>query len=328
MHNDLIQAGWTEEHWNRIVTTVTEEAQKVRVAAQFLPVVGPEDRSATGFADYTLDVRKNGGLGHLPKQRLVTNTLPDHPFTTIAAQVQLTTSEMADPELGGALVKFRRAAAIVSRIEDAVIFNDRTKAGAPKTGIDGIPKVYQVTGGPTQAGGRELGLLPFFQGVDLVTTIDPRHNVEVTGPFPREPPDALGKAVARAIIRSMDELERAGQSRPFACALSPYLYEAVYLLNDSFIAAKDRILPILNGPIVRSSAITDKDVLGRATPFGVVIALGGGPVAIRVASELGVRFLQTTDEPRFLFRVSERLGLRVSDPKAIAILSPAPEVKK
>jgi hypothetical protein len=117
----------------------------------------------------------------------------------------------------------------------------------------------------------------------------------------------------------MNDLESRGQSRPFACALSPYLYEAVYTPNANFVAAKDRILPILNGPLVRSSAITD-----FPRPYGVVIALGGSPVSIRIASDIGVRFLQITDEPRFLFRISERIGLRVTDPAALVVLTPDP----
>jgi hypothetical protein len=53
-----------------------------------------------------------------------------------------------------------------------------------------------------------------------------------------------------------------------------------------------------------------------------VIALGGSPVSIRVASDIGVRFLQITDEPRFLFRISERIGLRVTDPEALVAITP------
>jgi predicted GIY-YIG superfamily endonuclease len=31
MHSDLVELGWTEEHFNRIDAVVTEEAQKARV---------------------------------------------------------------------------------------------------------------------------------------------------------------------------------------------------------------------------------------------------------------------------------------------------------
>jgi hypothetical protein len=322
MNSDLVEAGWTEDQWNRIAGVVTEEAQKARVAAQILPVIGPEDRSAVAFPDFTLTAGDNP-LGAIPEFRLNTNNVSSHPFTTIAAQVQLTTSEMADADLEAALVKFRRAANIVARIEDAVVFNDRTIAGPPVVGLVGVPGVFQVTGGgPPPGTAVELGLLPLDNGIARLTAVAPRlEGPLVAGPFPPGPPgSAQGVAVTQAIIQAMNLLERSGQSRPFACALSPYFYEAVYVPNASFIAAKDRVLPILNGPLVRSSAITELDMFGAHNPYGVVIALGGSPVALRVASDISVRFLQVTDEPRYLFRVSERIGLRVTDPTALAVL--------
>src|SRR5687768_11118669 len=117
MHNDLVELGWTEEQWNRIVGVVSEEAQKARVAAQILPLVGPEDSGAPSFADYRLTAPANPGV--TPTNRLATNSVPTRTFTTIATQVQLTSTEVADRELEAALVKFRRAANIVARLEDA-----------------------------------------------------------------------------------------------------------------------------------------------------------------------------------------------------------------
>jgi hypothetical protein len=64
--------------------------------------------------------------------------------------------------------------------------------------------------------------------------------------------------------------------------------------------------------LLRSSAI--------GANLGAVMALGGAPIEIVVASDLDVRFLQTTLEPRYVFRVSERVALRLSDPNAIAVL--------
>jgi len=44
-----------------------------------------------------------------------------------------------------------------------------------------------------------------------------------------------------------------------------------------------------------------------------------------VSSELSVKFLQTTTEPRNVFRVSERIALRVSDWGSIVVLHPRTE---
>jgi uncharacterized linocin/CFP29 family protein len=317
----LANLGWTEDQWNQICSVVTEEAQKARVAAQILPTVGPEDRSAVSFADYRLGTIANP-IAPPPARRLTTNNFPDHPLTTIAAQVALSSAEIADPGLEAAFVKFRRAANVIARLEDAVVFNDRITRGVPLAGIRGVPQIFQVTGGgPAPGTAVELGLLPLDLGVGPRTPIASRGRVVVAPPFARPVTPAMGQRIADGIVAAMSQLEASGQSSAFACALSPLFYEAVYSPSPNFVAARDRILPILNGPLVRSSAITDVNAVGAPNPYGVVIALGGTPVSLRVTVDISVRFLQLTSEPRALFRVSERIGLRVTDPSAIVVLT-------
>ena len=43
---------------------------------------------------------------------------------------------------------------------------------------------------------------------------------------------------------------------------------------------------------------------------------------IVVGSDISVRFIQLTPEPRYLFRVSERVALRVKEWSAVAVLDP------
>jgi uncharacterized linocin/CFP29 family protein len=59
-----------------------------------------------------------------------------------------------------------------------------------------------------------------------------------------------------------------------------------------------------------------------ANGFGVVVAQSANPVELVVASDIGVRFLQTTQDPRYVFRVSERVALRIKEHRAIGILFP------
>jgi hypothetical protein len=80
------------------------------------------------------------------------------------------------------------------------------------------------------------------------------------------------------------------------------------------VLALDRVLPFLQGPLLRSSVI--------APGYGVVTALAGNPIEIVVASDMAVSYLQTTAEPRYVFRVSERVALRVKDSSAVAVLLP------
>src|SRR6187551_3703937 len=111
MHNDLIELGWTESHWNRICGAVTEEAQKARIAAQMLPMVGPEDGSTVAVPEYRLDTQANPdgyprGANAVPVERLSVNSAPDLFLTTIAVNVPLRSHEVADPNLNAALGMF------------------------------------------------------------------------------------------------------------------------------------------------------------------------------------------------------------------------------
>jgi hypothetical protein len=72
------------------------------------------------------------------------------------------------------------------------------------------------------------------------------------------------------------------------------------------------VLPFLDGPLLRSSALN--------TGYGFVTALGGNPIEIVTASDIHVSYLSRNDEPRFVFRVSERVVVRVKDESAVSVL--------
>jgi uncharacterized linocin/CFP29 family protein len=50
---------------------------------------------------------------------------------------------------------------------------------------------------------------------------------------------------------------------------------------------------------------------------GVVVALGGSPVELVVATDVCLQFLQVTIDPAFFFRVFEKMTLRIKEPRAI-----------
>ncbi len=291
--------GWTEEHWNRICNVVTEEAQKARTAAQLLPSVGPEDASTVAVPNFTL------GTGNAPQplqarfpsMRLTVDSDPNLPLTTIAVNVPLRSHEVADSNLTAALGMFRRAANYIARVEDALVFSGRPGHDLPPlTGLGQIPDVVRVTGnGPVD------GLLQAYSGNGAA-----RQSTLINAGAD------LGTQVVTAIIASINALDAAGQLGPFACALSPNLFEAICTPTSALVLPRDRILPFLQGPLVRASALLDD--------YGVVLALSGSPVEVVVASDISVRYLQTTEEPRFVFRVSERVALRIKEHRSIGIL--------
>src|ERR1043166_1192999 len=139
MHNDLIELGWTEGHWNRLLEAVSEEAQKARVAAQMLPLAGPEERSTLAIPEFAIS--SGPAPSDSPRQaseRLLVDSNPTLYLTTIAVNVFLRSHEAADPQLNAALGMFRRAANYIARIEDALVFNGRAANKPPEQGLVGI----------------------------------------------------------------------------------------------------------------------------------------------------------------------------------------------
>jgi uncharacterized linocin/CFP29 family protein len=297
MNSDLVELGWTEEQWNRIATTVSEEAQKARVAAQALPVVGPEDPSTVAIPPFALSARLQPPPLRPPPRRLTVNSEPSLDLTTISINVQLRSHEMADPELKAGLTMFRRAANYIARIEDALVMGGRAPH-APPPGLIGIPGVYRVTG--------EGNLSGLFLGPVPGGRIAPPY------PPPAAPVIADGNDVVNQIIAAINELDRNGQLGPYACLLSHHLFALVCTPTDNLVMPRDRILPFLQGPLLRCSQI--------ANGWGVVVSLSGSPIELDMASELSVSYLQTTLEPRFVFRLSERVALRIKEGRAIALI--------
>jgi uncharacterized linocin/CFP29 family protein len=300
MHPDLIEIGWTEEQWNRIVTTVTEEAQKARVATQLLPVTGPVDPTAVSIPAFELktEAKKLGTVAN----RLGVDSSPKLHLTKLSVLVALHFREAADPDLKAALVMFRRAANLIAQHEDALIFQGRSTKSNPSTA-------------------HNIGLADVSYGIPANAPI------EITGQEPVEGifPDARSKAfttklinptsgvdIVSDIIKAINALETRTRVGPFACVLGHGLFEAICTPSASMVLPRDRILPFLQGPLVRCSTVPPT--------YGAVIALSGSPIEIVVARELGVRFLQTNLEPRLVFQVSERVALRIEDAEAIQTL--------
>ncbi len=60
-----------------------------------------------------------------------------------------------------------------------------------------------------------------------------------------------------------------------------------------------------------------------------MIALSGEPIDLVVGTDISVKFLQVTTDPFFVFRVYEKIVLRIKQPDAIAVLDiPAGPVRR
>jgi uncharacterized linocin/CFP29 family protein len=182
-----------------------------------------------------------------------------------------------------------RAADVIGRVEDAIVFNGQPSEDSAPENTGGIPEVYRVHGGQKNPGLLEDEGLRCDKTVNL----------------------ARGSTdLVRAVVDSIQDLESSGHYGPFACVLGRTLYEAANApLENSLVIPSDRIVPFLDGGMLRRSSVVPDEQ-------GVVVALAGSPIDLVVASDVHVSFLQLTLEPRYVLRVSERFVLRMKQPDA------------
>jgi uncharacterized linocin/CFP29 family protein len=207
-------------------------------------------------------------------------------LSTLQVKVKLRGAQLADPELGSVLSVFRRAGNILARVEDALVFN----------GQDGAHEIAEALG---------VEITDDQGAPGLITDA-------IAGPPPVTDGDSLVEAVANAI----GYLETNGHFGPFAVVLSQPFF-VISLQPDPErpqVTPQQQIVPLLGGgPLLRSSAI--------ANGFGIVVALGGDPIDLVVATDMSVQFLQLTTDPMYIFRVYEKLALRIKSEKAVVKLT-------
>jgi uncharacterized linocin/CFP29 family protein len=291
MANDP-QVPWTDEQWGRVNQVIQEEAKRARVAATFLPLYGP----LPADSDYVRrqDIRYPFIGGAAGPQQLAIDDRDTARLATLQVIVPVRNAQMADPELSSVLALFRRAANVVARLEDAVVFR-----GIPPAVLAGLPAIWQITGALPARG---------------VWTPFP-----LPGPWkfiPGMPVLGRGERLVGAISDAIGRLEKNGHFGPFAAVLGQQLFLVAQTPDMNFVLPQDRIIPFLGGgPLLRSSTL---DVLNGFT--GVVVALGGAPLELVVATDMCLQFLQVTADPVFSFRVSEKIALRIREPDAIVQL--------
>jgi uncharacterized linocin/CFP29 family protein len=284
--------GWTDDQWNLVLTTVTTEAQKARLAASFLPVTGPLDPMTVAVPNLKLareGTPDNVAVGDRPPpERLLVDSQPNLKLITISTFAYLHSHEVADPDLAAALGIFRRAANMIARAEDAIIFNG--KKTVLKSPLDVLVRI------PPPA-----ELEKVWDGLAAIGNETPVGEVS-------------SDTVFTAVVGAIGTLEDQGYFGPFACVLSKELFAEASRPIAALVSARDRLLPFLDGLLFRSGLLPKNS--------GIVVALGGAPVEIVVASDISVNFLQINTEPRWVFRVSERIALRVKDVNAVQRLTP------
>lgn len=284
MADSNLQVPWTEDQWNRVKQVVRDEARGARVAGNILPLVGPLHADASYVTEEEL-ILPYGGSGDDKVDGFTVDDTKTRRLSTVQVKVFLRNAQVADPELTSALTAFRRAANVLAHLEDEIVFNGQPSADQAPPSAVGL--------GDVRGGQRTEGL------------VTAANNTPVAG-------NNLGEALVAAISGAVGALEGRFHLGPFACVLGQESFKAVQTPNNSLALPQDRILPFLGGgPLARSSSL-DK---------GLVIALGGAPIDLVMATDMTVEFLQTTQNAWFVFRVYEKMVLRIKQKDAVQVLS-------
>jgi uncharacterized linocin/CFP29 family protein len=349
MSDDASPLPWTSQQWASLRAVVQESARRARVASSFLPLTGPLPRDQATVPSQWMEepeIKKEDRQRGEAEHRLEVRAGRTLHLTTISCNVYLRGTDVADPELGVAKSMLRRAAEVLGRLEDAIIFNGLPEnVEYPMRGDVAVvePLIYSVSGGRGLTGLLEApGILspedrkakreaernliekvPDNQS-DVAKAAEALSNLSKELSDIREKAKSGGmyvpvteasgeKDVMSAIVGAIQKLEQVGHFRPFAVVLGDELFKAAHTPTPNMVLPSDRILPFLEGgPLLRSSTLPPGE--------GVVIALAGSPVELVVGTDMDVKFLQTTLEPRYVLRVYERFVLRIKQLDAICVI--------
>jgi uncharacterized linocin/CFP29 family protein len=304
---------WTDEQWSMLHQLVQDTARKARVAASFLPIEGPlppgqefvpamrltfpNDQEI--FYDPTGGTRTTLSTQGRAQDRPYIDGALTLPLVGISCSIRLRSPEAKDPDLVGAKQMLRRAADVLGRLEDEIIFNGlqpedangiRRRYDTPGAGIgtplSTAPPIYVIRG-PRKV--RYYGLL---------TYASPR---KIRGARPVTKASNL----VDTIVRAIEELEGRGYSGPFCCVLGNDLFAVAVRPQVGLVLPSETIIPFLQGgPLLR--------MVSMLNDTGIIIALGGWPIDIVVGTDLEVNYLGRTEQD-YLLSVSERFRLRIKD---------------
>jgi uncharacterized linocin/CFP29 family protein len=343
---------WTERHWDELRAVALESSRKSRVASSFLPLVGPLSADESTVPSNWL-LRRPDEAG-AATERLEVRAGRTLQLVTLACNIYLRGAEISDPDLDAAKTMVRRASEVLGRLEDAIVFHGLARdADVPRDAETGQivvqPLIYQVTGGSDLTGllqvpdtlfqdeanqskqpnaltalrtaARTLAKVRSVAGVNPhvdALAEDAYRSAEaaaedrlMTVRLPH--PGGRSSPIFEAIVTAIQRLESRGHFGPFAVVLGHALFTAATAPTRSLVLPTDRLAEFLDGRRVLRSGVLPRD-------RGIVVALGGQPIELVLASDIDVKFLQVTLEPRYVLRVFERLVLRIKELDSVCCL--------
>jgi uncharacterized linocin/CFP29 family protein len=333
---------WSERQWDELRAVALEAARKSRVASTFLPLVGPLPADQSTVASNWMRIRVKDRVRQLEVRPGKTLQL-----VTLACNLYLRGADISDPDLDAARSMVRRAGEVLGRLEDAVVFYGLPQMGQGPQFTKLIqPKIYTITGGKDLTGLLQAPDTVFYDEVmrkgaaKELRTIGKAANKYVSAKqksrrrfgaadtayqsAEKAGEDLLmcvgvglnpnGGALVTGVVDAIQRLEARGHFGPFAVVLGHALFRAATSPSGSLVLPTDRLGEFLDGRRVLRSGLLPPN-------RGVVVALGGQPIELVLASDINVRFLQATLEPRYVLRVFERLVLRIKELDAVCCVT-------
>jgi len=301
MADNASQLPWTSQQWADLRAAALDSARSARVASTFLPLVGPLPPDQTTVPSNWMKTERlrPGQLGEAENRLEIRAGKTLYPVTT-SCNVYLRGAEVADPELSAAKTMVRRAAEVLGRLEDAIVFHgvpdvDNDEDKVPRSNGTPVvqPLIYRITGGRDLTGLLEVAD-KFAQDMSVLVKPDKRDE----------------SSIVEAIVSAIQKLETKGHFGPFAVVLGHDLFSRATTPTGSLVMPTDRLAEFLDGRrVMRSGTLPRKD--------GLVIALGAQPIELVLASDTDISFLQVTIEPRYVLRVFERFVLRIKELDAV-----------
>lgn len=346
MPDDVSQLPWTTQQWADLRAAALDAARNSRVASTFLPLVGPlpPDQTTVPANWMTVGPPTVAQPGEAAGRLQVRSGKTLH-LVTVSCNVHLRGADVADPHLAVAKGLVRRAAEVVGRLEDAIVFHGRPADGdIPRfNGRTPVvqPLIYQVTGG------RDLtGLLqaPDTYFYSLGENAEQRRGLRerLEGLVGADPANAVPENIRAAeegftddimcvriderrpeerqivdtVVDAIQKLEGKGHFGPFAVVLGRELFSRATTPSRSLVLPTDRLAEFLDGRrVMRSGTLPPTE--------GVIVSLASQPVELVLARDVDLTFLQVTLEPRYVLRVFERFVLRIKELDAVCRVTTA-----
>ena len=317
----MSQLNWTEAQWNRVNSAITEEFTKASVAGACLPCYGPVGASMEAVSKQQFSFDPTTTVIDID-DKLTT------PFRTIRVYVSLNSEQVADENLSSALFAFKRAANLLARMEDYLVFVGQNASTAPMLSLAGgggrpiVPSQLANVNTSTNLSapglltdsGIKKNYIPVrpdsASPANPPTTSRPAARRKGSVASANQPTNTYGESLVTNIALAITELEKKGYPGPFACVLGQNAFvEAHRPSAGSLVLPADRITPMIGGPLLRSGSMPQD--------YGVVASSCGESLDIVVATPPKAQFLQVTGDAKYAFRVYERFILRIKDPDAV-----------